>query len=101
MSALTDAQRAELVAIAGRDAMANEMWFIAPRGSFTAAAARDRRTLLELVRTLQAENVTLRLELEDYPPLPDAEDDPLCACGAFAMHDGRVLHAPSCKAIPA
>lgn len=87
---LTDAQRAELAAITARDASSNEMWFTGPRGSFTAAAARDRRTLLELVHTLL-------LELEHYPLLPDTEDTSLCACGAFAL-DGTVVHAPSCKA---
>lgn len=87
---LTDAQRAELVAITKRDAITNEMWLLGPPASFTAQAARDRRFLLEIVHTL-------RLELQAYPLLPDTEDTSLCACGAFAL-DGTVVHAPSCKA---
>lgn len=88
---LTDRQRAELAEITARDAISHEMWFTGPRGSFTATAARDRRTLLGLVRQLTT-------ELEDYPLLPDAEDTSLCPCGAFEC-DGRVLHAPRCTAI--
>lgn len=87
---LTVRQRAELAAITARDASCHEMWFVGP-GSFTATAACDRRALLGLVRTLMT-------ELENYPLLPDAEDTPLCACGAFEC-DGRVLHAPNCTAI--
>jgi len=87
---LNDAQRAELAVITARDASSVSMWFEGP-ASFTAQAARDRRTLLGLVRMLMT-------ELEAYSLLPDAADaPPLCACGAFEC-DGRVLHAPNCTA---
>ncbi len=86
---LTDRQRTELAVITARDASTGSFWFEGP-ASFTAQAARDRRTLLGLVRQLTT-------ELENYPLLPDADDTPLCPCGAFEC-DGRVLHAPSCTA---
>ena len=88
MSTLTDAQRAELAAITARDASSNEMWFTGPRGSFTAAAAKDRRFLLELVHTL------LR-----SPEEPQNEDLRCVCCGATLVA-GWVVHAPTCQAIP-